>query len=521
MTQIPKFDRRKFLSTTAAVSVAGLTIPMWASQAFAAKKGGTLRISVNTSPSKLNPLLQRLSSEYLLGELLYSGLVRLGPDMEAVPDLAESWTSSADLTVWTFKLRAGAKFHNGQAVTANDVVTCLRAILDKKTGSPGRRNLGPIDSINEGAGGTVVIKTKVSYGDLPIAMAYTTAKIAPADIVSNDLTRLSREAIGTGPFKLVSYEPDRLIVVEKNSDYFLPEYPYLDRVEVMVFPDQAAEMAALISGEVDVALQVPPAEYKRVSASSGIDGMRTKSGRFIDIVMANDRPPFNDRRVREALSLTLDRQAMIDFVAEGYGTQGNDVPVNKAYRHFRKVADKKPDIAKAKKLLAEAGYPNGIDLTLVASVKPGYRKTLAVTVREMAKAAGFNIKVETMPHGTYLKQVWKKGDFYVGFYNMQPTEDALFKLLFTSDAAWNETRWNNKDFDKLVEAARTTTDVAERSKLYKDAQKLMSDDIPALVPVFFDLLGAKRDYVENFHLHPRGATFSLEKVSLGSGAPKR
>ena len=114
MTRIRKFDRRKFFSTTAAVSVLGLTIPMWASQAFAAKRGGTLRISVNTSPSKLNPLLQRLSSEYLLGELLYSGLVRLGPNMEPVPDLAESWTSSADLTVWTFKLRAGAKFHNGK-----------------------------------------------------------------------------------------------------------------------------------------------------------------------------------------------------------------------------------------------------------------------------------------------------------------------------------------------------------------------------------------------------------------------
>jgi peptide/nickel transport system substrate-binding protein len=158
---------------------------------------------------------------------------------------------------------------------------------------------------------------------------------------------------------------------------------------------------------------------------------------------------------------------------------------------------------------------------MVASVKPGYRQTLAVTIREMAKAAGFNIKVETMAHGTYLKQVWKKGDFYVGFYNMQPTEDALFKLLLTSDAAWNETRWNNKEFDGLVNAARTTTDTAKRKTLYADAQKLMQKELPILVPVFFDLLGASRSYVENYNLHPRGATFSLEKVTLGAGAPKR
>ncbi len=126
-----------------------------------------------------------------------------------------------------------------------------------------------------------------------------------------------------------------------------------------------------------------------------------------------------------------------------------------------------------------------------------------------------------MAHATYLDQVWKKGDFYVGFYNMQPTEDAIFKLLFTSDAAWNETRWNNGDFDKLVEAARTTTDTTQRARLYAEAQAKMREDLPALVPVFFDLLGAHRDYVQDFHLHPRGATFSLEKVWLGEGAPKR
>ena len=104
---------------------------------------------------------------------------------------------------------------------------------------------------------------------------------------------------------------------------------------------------------------------------------------------------------------------------------------------------------------------------------------------------------------------------------MQPTEDALFKLLLTSDAAWNETRWNNKEFDNLVSMARATTDTGKRSQLYADAQKLLRKDLPVLVPVFFDLLAAHRAYVEGYNLHPRGATFSLEKVSLGAGAPSR
>ncbi|MCG8361141.1 MAG: ABC transporter substrate-binding protein [Kiloniellales bacterium] len=511
--------RRRFLQTAGVATLAGMAGPLGISPAQAA--GGTLRVSINRAPGKLNPLLHRLNSEYLLGELLYSGVTRLGPNMEALPDLAESWTANDTLTEWSFKLREGVAFHDGSALSVDDVVASLTAVLDKNTGSPGRRNLGPIESVSAGSGNTVVVKTSVPYGDLPVALTYSTAKIAPAAIVRDDLDRLSREAIGTGPFKLVSYEPDRLTVVEKNPNYFVSGAPKLDKVEVRVFPDAAAEMAALIAGEIDLALEVPPAEFERVSATPGVTGMRTASGRFIDVVMANDRPPFNDKRVREALALTLDRQAMIEIVAEGYGTPGNDTPINSAYRYYAEMPQRGPDIARAKALLAEAGYPDGIDLTLVASVKPGYRQTLAVVIREMAKQAGFNIDVQTMAHATYLEQVWKKGDFYVGFYNMQPTEDGVFKLLFTSDAAWNETRWNNAAFDNVVDEARTNASPDERAKLYAEAQRMMHEEMPALVPVFFDLLGARRDYVEGYDLHPRGAVFHLDKVSLGAGAPNR
>jgi len=518
---LSKIKRRTLIGYVATISAIGLILPICAESLMAAKQGGTLRVSVNRAASKLNPLLHRLSSEYLLGELLYSGLTRLGEGMEIIPDLAESWTANKNLDEWTFKLRDGVKFHNGNKLTPKDVVTSLTAILDKKTGSPGRRNLGPIVSVTAGTNNTVIVKTKVGYGDLPSALAYPTAKIVPAEIVTNDFKRLSREAIGTGPFKLVSFEPDRLVVVERNPNYFIPKYPYLDKVEVHLFPDSSAEMASLIAGEMDLAMGIPPADFKRISSTNGIIGLRTPSGRFIDVVMANDRKPFNDQRIREALSLTLDREVMIDMVADGYGTPGNDSPINSAYQYYAAAPQKKANISKAKQLLAQAGYPNGIDLTMVASVKPGYRKTLAVTIREMARSAGFNIKVETMSHATYLKQVWKKGDFYVGFYNMQPTEDALFKLLLTSDAAWNETRWNNREFDNLVEMARTTTDTTKRRKLYASAQKLMQKELPILVPVFFDLLSAHRSYVQDYKLHPRGATFKLERVSLGAGAPQR
>jgi peptide/nickel transport system substrate-binding protein len=515
---MPSLTRRRFLAGTA-IGLMGL--PSIVSAAEPPKRGGVLRMSVDQGAAVIHPLFARVNPEYLVTELLYSNLTRLRPDMTVEPDLALSWTPDPMLIEWTFNLRPGVTFHDGSAMTADDVVATFKAILDPKTASPGRTNVGPIQDV------AVVDPLKVkftlsgAFADFPVALTYTNARIMPAKVIEKKLADLSTSAIGTGPFKLVSYEPDRKIVVERNPTYYDPARPYLDRVEVLVYPDRTAEASALISGDTDLMLSTAAGEYERLAKASGVKTLRTPSGQFLNINMGCDQKPFNDVRVRQALASTIDREAMVGFVAGGYGTPGNDTPLNAAY-HFHKASPlKKPDFAKAKKLLAEAGYPNGIDLTLVASDKPETRTQLAVAVREMASAAGFRINVQTMPHATYLDQVWKKGNFYVGFYNMQPTADAIFKLLYTSDAAWNETRWNNAEFDAVVNAARVETDETKRAALYAKAQEMMNGGVPSVIPAFFDILAAQRSYVEGYVLHPRGSVFMLDKVSLGAGAPKR
>lgn len=509
--------RRAFLAGAAALA----SLPAVAGAQTAPKRGGTLRISVDQAASVLNPLLTRVNPEYLVAELLYSGLTRLALDMSAEPDLAESWTSTPDLTQWTFKLRDKLRFHDGTPCTAKDVAATFAAILDPKTASPARTNVGPVQEVIATDERTAVFKLSAPYADLPVALAYTNAKIVPAGIARGQLDRLSRTANGTGPFKLVSYEPDRQIVVARNDTYYDPARPYLERVEVVVYPDPTAEASALISGETDLMASAQPSEFARLSSADGVAALRVSSGQFLNVNMGCNQKPFDDMRVRQALALTVDRPAMVGFVAEGYGTPGNDVPMNKAYRFYKSLPLRKPDIAKAKQLLAAAGHKNGLDLTLVASDTPGTRTQMGVALREMAKPAGFRINVQTMPHATYLAQVWKKGPFYVGFYNMQATADAIFSLLYTSDAAWDETHWNNKDFDRLIAAARGTADEAKRQALYGQAQGLMHEQVPSVIPVFFDLLGARRKYVKGYKLHPRGAVFRLDFAWLGAGAPKR
>ena len=512
-------SRRLLLAATGGLVIGAPT--SFRSARAAPKRGGTLRVSVDQAVAKLNPLLTRVNPEYLVAELLYSALTRLGHDMSAEPDLAQSWSSSPDLKEWTFVLRKGVSFHDGSPCTSADVVATFNAILDPKVGSPARQYIGPVVEVSAKDAGTVVFGLSAPYADLPVMLANTDAKIVPAAIAGGNLARLDREAIGTGPFKLVSFEPERLVVVTRNDAYYDKARPYLDRVEVVVYPDPTAEGSALIAGDTDLMLGVQPTEYARLHKADGVVALRTPSGQFCNVNMGCNAKPFSDVRVRQALALCVDRPTMVDLVAEDYGTPGNDTPLNAAYRFYAELPLKKPDIPRAKALLAEAGYPKGLTATLVASDRPATRTQLGVALREMAKLAGFTIDVQTMPHATYLDQVWKKGPFYVGFYNMQPTADAIFSLLYTSNAAWNETRWNNAAFDKVVGEARSTIDEARRRALYAEAQRLMNRDVPSIIPVFFDLLAAQRKWVEGYRLHPRGAVFRLDEVSLGDGAPHR
>ena len=164
-------DRRQLLRTGAALGALAL-----GSQARAqgtARRGGVLRISVDQAAAKLNPLLTRVNPEYLLAELLYSGLTRLGTDMTPEPDLAESWAPSADLAEWTFKLRPNLLFHDGTPCTAADVAASFEAMLNPQTASPARNNIGPVEGVTASDSATVVFKLRAPYADLPVMLAYT------------------------------------------------------------------------------------------------------------------------------------------------------------------------------------------------------------------------------------------------------------------------------------------------------------------------------------------------------------
>ena len=503
-------ERRAMLLALATAGIA----PAGALAQGAPRKGGVLKVSHSNRIATLNVLQLSGPAEYLAVDMLYSGLTRMGPNQKPLPDLAESWTGENQAKLFTFKLRPGLTFHDGSPCTADDVVATFKAILVPATASPARSVLNMIDDVVAVDPTTVRFTLKVSYADFPISVAHANARIVSAKALAGPLTEIDTKPNGTGPFKLETYDSARLTRLVRFDKYYQADKPLLDAVEMYLFPDLAAESTNFLSGAMDAMLEVQQADFKRIGGSRGVNALRVASGRFINVVTRLDQKPFDDIRVRRALAMAVDRDLLVDIVLEGLGRPAYDNILSPEFRFRIETPKTAFDPAAAKKLLAEAGYPQGLKVKLVASNRPAIRSQVAIAIKEMTRPAGFDIEVETMPHDTFLANVWRKGNFYMGYWGMQPTEDATFTLLLTSDAAFEDSAWKNKEFDDLVARGRSTLDDAERAKLYAQAQELMVRDLPNIFPFFQDVLTASRDWVKGWSVHPLSRTFFVENVWL-------
>ena len=480
--------------------------------------GGTLKISHSTRIATLNVMQLSGPAEYPCVDMLYSGLTRIEPGKNSAgPDLATSWEANEDATQFTYNLRQGVTFHDGTPFTSADVVATFEAILDADFGSPARSVLDVIETVEAVDDHTVLFNLNAPYADLPISTAHANARIVSAAALSGDLADLETKPNGTGPFKLESYDSARITRLVRNDSYYKEGQPYLDAVEMHLFPDLAAETANYLSGNVDVMLNVQQADFARIAAAEGSNALRVPAGRYVNVVMRQDQPPFDDVRLRKALALSVDRQLLVDLVLEGLGRPAYDNILSPEFQYAIESPQIPYDPAAAKALLAEAGYPDGISLTMVASNRPAIRGQVAIAIKEMARPAGFDIEVEAMPHDTYLANVWRKGNFYMAYWGMQPTEDATFNLLLTSTASYEDTAWFNEEFDELVRRGRSTSDPAERAAIYAEAQEIQFRDTPYIIAMYQDVLTASRDWVQGWTVHPLNRVFFVEDVWLDRG----
>lgn len=463
------------------------------------RRGGTLRIAFPGTPGQLDPALYTTQEDYTIGFAVYNGLIWVDNILTPQPDLAESWTASDDLRTWTFNLKQGIKFQHGTPFTADDVVYTFERILDPDLGSPLRSVIGFVTRLEKVDDYTLNFHLNIPSADLDTILGAAQARIVPHDRTSQ---QLAEEASGTGPFKLVEYVPGDHSTLERNEGYWQEGLPYLDKVRHVYIPEEATQIAALTGGSIDVMWQLGFENIPTIEENPDLRVGEARSGLYQPIVMRVSEEPFTDNRVRLALKYCVDRPGVRQVVSQGRGDLGNDHPIPPINPFWADIPNRQQSMENAKELLADAGYADGLDLTLHTSpVRPGLVEQ-AVAFQEMAKPAGVNVKIERVPPDVYWSEYWMKVPLCMSNWNVRATADETLSTTYHSEATWNESDFKNPELDRLIETAREEKDQEKRKELYAQAQQLLSDEGGVIISYFKPVVMAMSKEVQGFNPHP-------------------
>jgi peptide/nickel transport system substrate-binding protein len=466
------------------------------------QRGGTLRVAWQGEPTGPNGGMDPqtcTSNCYPMHQHIWDTLVRVDYDLQPKPLLAHSWTTSADGKTWTFKLRAGVKHHHGTPFTAEDVARTFKRILDPQTGSVVRSVLSIIETVEAPDPETAVFRLTAPNADLPYLVAIPQTAILPRDRSDEQLLK---DPVGTGPFIFREFNRGERIVLRRNPEYWQQGLPYLDELHYYLMPEPNARIAALVAGQIDMIGEVAP-EMVAPLKQPGLRVEVVPSGNVNLIAMQMDKPPFTDNRVRTAFKLVADRATIEQAVLLGTGSLGNDHPFHKNHPFYDpSQVIKKQDIARAKQLLAEAGYPNGLDLTLhVNADRPEY-KAFALAYQEQARQAGIRLTLQHHPDAPYWKDIYQKVPLFMSSWNFRPSPDELVSIMFHSEAKWNEANVKSPELDALIVKARAETDATRRKQLYYEIQRWVSENVGVVMPIFRSTISAMRDNVQGYRVHP-------------------
>jgi peptide/nickel transport system substrate-binding protein len=453
---------------------------------------GTLRIAHNTefgADASLDPLSP--NRFYEVNQLLYSRLIRVQSDGTLEPELATDWTASTDAITWTFNLRSDVTFHDGNPLSAADVVYTLQHALDPELNSPLLGVLGIIDTVEAQDEDTVTITLSQPFADFPTLLSDYRVRILPEGAAQSEESL----GVGTGPFILESLDSVGMTTLVANENYWEGS-PGVSRIELNYIPGSDAQIQAMLGGQIDM-LQASSQTAALFSDATRFAVVSAPTGNITLLVMRTDTPPFDDVRVRRALRMVADRQEIIDLaLGEGYGTVSCDTPVWPGDQyHYEGQCPQ--DIEGARALLAEAGYADGITLDLFTT--DGFPGQYAVSevYQQQAAEAGITINLVERPADTFWNDVWMVEPFVVTGWGQKPA-DQILNEVFRSNGVYNETFWNNAEFDALMDQARQTLDFETRRSLYIEAQQLIEADGGALIPYFSDIIYVVNTALQNF-----------------------
>lgn len=491
-------SRREFMGRAMA---AGLTLTaastLYASSASAQepKRGGNLRLGLEGGAATDSKDPAKFLSQFMfcVGRCWGDMLVESDPlTGAAVPALAESWEPSADAATWTFAIRKGVQFHDGKELTVDDVVATLKRHTDEKSESGA---LGVMKSIKEikKDGDKLVLSLTEGNADLPLLLSDYHLVIQPNGGNDDPLA-----SIGTGPYKLKTFEAGVRATFEKNPNDWRSDRGYVDTIEIIGMNDATARMAALASGQVHFINRVDPKTVGMLKRAPNVEILSTSGRGHYVFIMHCNTAPFDNNDLRLALKYAMDRDAMVQTVLGGYGKVGNDFPINSTYALFPEgIEQRSYDPDKAAFHYKKSGHSGPVLLRTSEVAFPG-AVDAAVLYQGSAQKAGITIEVKREPGDGYWSNVWNVQPFSASYWGGRPTQDQMYSTAYLSSADWNDTRFLRPDFDKILLAARAELDEAKRKEMYRDMAMMVRDEGGLILPMFNDFVNASQKSVKGY-----------------------
>ena len=480
------------------------------------KKGGILVTAAETNPTGLDPhKITSLASQSVV-EQTYDSLFELDANLKVVPRLCKSYETPDERT-YILHLEENVKFSDGTDLTSEDVKFSIERILDPKTASPRASLFTQVDKVEAVDKSTVRITTKVAYAPMINALASAFNQIVSKKFVESKGGNIDQVTMGSGPFKVAEYIPDQIIRFERNPYYWRKDRPLLDGITSKIIPDDQGRVAALRAKDVDEAwfIDAKVADLFKGDPEYVVYEVPvlTHATTWINC----SKPPLNNVKVRQALSYALNRQEFLDTVAFGKGVVTGPIPApEKEWAlPLSEYPSYKQDIAKAKSLLAEAGYPNWFSVTLKVSPQYVLDTGNAQVLQRQLKAIGVDVKLESVEWGNLLS-AWTKSDFEMLNLLMlgQYDPDGYTWGRFHSKSPANYAKIADPDLDVLLDKQRTTIDRAARKKVLEDAQRKIVDLSPMLFYYCYYVWGIFRPYVKGVTPMPNSSAPYLMNLWL-------